>query len=248
LTGLYNRRVFYEKLSDELDQCKKKKKVVSLLMLDLDGFKEFNDTQGHQAGDLILQEFAGILKTELRESDIVARYGGDEIMVILRSVDKLYARKIGDKLREKIEEEFKKINITVSGGISEFPSDGKKCDDMISQTDEALYRAKEFGGNKIVYFKPVEVSYQPITGGTAEVIKKVACVGDFNRWNKKFGMMKYSQSGESKKWNVVLNLKPGRYRYKFLINGTKWISDPKSTEFVEDGFSGQCSILTVPLE
>ncbi|OGS17551.1 MAG: hypothetical protein A3J83_07650 [Elusimicrobia bacterium RIFOXYA2_FULL_40_6] len=241
LTGVSNRRVIVREISDEIKNSKKQGYFFSVLMIDLDRFKNYNDTEGHTAGDLILQEVAGIFKSELRKQDIVGRYGGDEFIIILSKVDKTQAKKIAEKIRLRVESEFKAINITISAGIAEFPTDGITLDDLISCSDEALYRAKEFGKNKVVFFKFVGISFK-----TKENINSVTCVGDFNRWNKKQGAMQYlSETGE---WVINLNLKPGVYRYKFLIDGTRWIADPAAAEFVDDGFGGQCSILKVNLD
>ncbi|MBU0951256.1 MAG: diguanylate cyclase [Elusimicrobia bacterium] len=241
LTGIFNRRVITREISDEIKNSKKQGYFFSVLMIDLDRFKDYNDSEGHTAGDLILQEVAGIFKSELRKQDMVGRYGGDEFIIVLSKVEKPQAKKIAEKIRLKVENEFKTINITVSIGIAEFPTDGITMDDLISSADEALYRAKEFGKNRVVFFKFIGISYK-----TKENVNSVTCVGDFNRWNKKQGPMQYlSENGE---WVINLNLKPGVYRYKFLVDGTKWIADPGATEFVDDGFGGQCSILKVNLD
>ncbi|OGS25956.1 MAG: hypothetical protein A2297_05295, partial [Elusimicrobia bacterium RIFOXYB2_FULL_48_7] len=184
LTGVFNRRVIIREISDEIRGSKQEGYFFSILMIDLDGFKNYNDTEGHTAGDLVLQEVAGIFKAELRKNDFVGRYGGDEFLVLLSKVDKNMAKKIAEKIRQRVEKEFKTINITMSAGVAEFPTDGIKLDDLISCADEALYRAKEFGKNRVVFFKYVGLSFR-----TPENLKTVSCVGDFNRWNKKQGNM-----------------------------------------------------------
>lgn len=238
LTGLFNRRKFVEELLRRIGNYRPDKNKFTMLMLDLDGFKKLNDTQGHSAGDLVLQEFAYILKTGLPEDAIIGRYGGDEIVILIDNVDKITAVGISENVRKKVEEEFKELNITVSIGIAEFPVDGKNFNEIMAHVDEILYRAKEFGGNRVAHFIPVEISYQ-----SSQNITDVSCVGDFNRWNKNYGIMSYYP--ETSKWSVKMNLKPGTYRYKFLIDGKKWIPDPKAKKFVDDGFGGQCSVLTV---
>ncbi|MDI6641682.1 MAG: diguanylate cyclase, partial [Elusimicrobiota bacterium] len=193
--------------------------------------------EGHQAGDLILQEFALLLKNTSLNATI-GRYGGDEFIVLLDNADKYKAKMEAEKIRKKIETEFKLINITVSIGIAEFPTDATVMPELISEADEVLYRAKEFGGNRIAIWKEVEFNYKEDTK-----ITQVNCVGDFNRWNKNLGLMKYNS--ETNKWQIKLRLKPGKYRYKFLIDGTKWIADPQAAEFTGDGFGGECSVITV---
>jgi len=242
LTGVLNRRTFVRTLLQEIQKASQEKQKFSIMMIDLDGFKKLNDKEGHSAGDLILQEFALILKSNLRKGDIIGRYGGDEFIILLPGVDKYEAKKVGEKIRSVVEREFKSVEITVSIGIAEYPSEGTLSNILISNADEALYRAKEFGKNKVVYFKPVEIRYRTDN----PEITQVSCVGDFNRWNRKLGEMYYCQ--ESKEWIFNINLKPGVYRYKFLLNGTTWIADPNVSENVDDSFGGKCSILRVDLE
>ena len=240
LTGLFNRRKIIDEILLRIADHKKTDKKFCIMMLDLDGFKKLNDTQGHQAGDLILQEFASILRTEAPEDAIIGRYGGDEIIILIDNIDKMQAKIIAEKIRMKTETEFKELDITVSIGIVEFPTDGRTSYELLAHVDEVLYRAKEFGKNRIADFTSVELSYTPENNVP---VSEVACVGDFNRWNKNYGKMIYYP--KLNKWSIKLNLKPGRYRYKFLIDGTKWIPDPKAKEFVDDGFGGKCSVIVV---
>jgi len=245
LTQLYNRRVFIERVSRQITNCKQspdKCEIFSVFLLDLDGFKGFNDSEGHNAGDLLLQEFAKLLISSVRKEDLIGRYGGDEFTVLLNRTDKFGAKKVGEKIREQVRTEFKQINITVSMGIAEFPADGKTFYELISNADELLYRVKEFGGNKVAYLKDIGIRYKQ----DGERAGSVSCVGDFNRWNKQYGRMRFDE--QRKEWIFDGKFKPGRYRYKFVINGTKWIADPNSKENVDDGFGGKCSILTAGFE
>jgi diguanylate cyclase (GGDEF)-like protein len=243
LTGLFNRRKFNEQLIEEIKAAREKGGKFYLMMLDLDGFKRFNDSNGHQAGDIALQEFSSTLADELRKDSYISRYGGDEMVVILSGADKDAAKKVAERIRQRIEKEFKAIRITVSIGIAEFPTDGDYFDEIVSNVDEVLYRAKEFGGNRVACFVPVMFTYAPRDGMP---VSEVACVGDFNKWQKKYGVMNYNE--EKKKWCTTVMLKPGRYRYKFLIDGSKWIPDPGAKEFAEDGFGGKCSVIVVKIE
>lgn len=242
LTGLYNRRYFEEQLSELIALSPAQSLTFSLLMMDLDGFKRFNDREGHQAGDLILQEFSRILKKGLRRTDIISRYGGDEIVCILPSTNKFIARDIANKIREQVQNEFKEVGITLSAGISEFPVDAKDQESLVSQADAGLYRAKAFGGNAVAYFHPLTLTYRQENPQPREV----SCVGDFNRWNTKKGRMEFdAQTGV---WKIELNLLPGKYKYKFLIDSSIWITDPAQAERGDDGFGGECSVLTVKME
>lgn len=242
LTGLLNRRVVLEKLTEAIQESKTKNSNFCLLMVDLDGFKKLNDTQGHQVGDLILQEVAQILREGIRENDIIGRYGGDEIICILPDSGKDESKVIANRIRQNIEEELKEVKITLSVGMVECPSDGKDDEELISLADEALYRAKLFGGNVVSYFHPVTLSYQQDDPQP----KEVSCVGEFNRWNTKKGKMDYNPN--EKKWKISFNLLAGQYKYKFLINGSNWIADPAVTEYGDDGFGGMCSILKVSMD
>jgi len=235
LTGLLNRRKIIERIYQEIDIAKIEKTRFCLLLTDLDGFKKFNDSEGHQAGDLILQEYATLLKKELRKQDVVGRYGGDEIIILLTFTDKFNACRISEKLRAMIESEFKQIGITLSIGLAEFPTDAESVDELIAEADELMYRAKEFGKNKVMYYVPTVFRYY-----SENKLKEVFCVGDFNRWSKSLGKMKFTEN--TKSWELQFNLKPGRYCYKFLVNGTEWILDPESAENVDDGCGGKCSV------
>ncbi len=157
LTGLYNHRFFQESLQKRLKQAEEKKKPLGLFLLDVDYFKKFNDTYGHQAGDFILQEVAKIFKSQMGPEDLAARYGGEEFVAIISCVDKKSAVATAENIREKVEKTiFKtgevKLNVAVSlGGAIYDPSKNAKIDkgEFIKKADEALYRAKENGRNRV---------------------------------------------------------------------------------------------------
>jgi len=237
LTGLYNRQHFFDFVRTKM----RKKEKFCLAFLDLDGFKKYNDKEGHQAGDLILQEFAFMLKKEFSsENDIVGRYGGDEFVICLIGLDKGTAKIRLDKFREYIQKQFLAIKITVSIGVCEYPYDAKDLTDIIAKADELLYRVKEFGGNKVFRLRTVSFSYY--SDGIVQP-KEVSVVGDFNNWDRKSGIMSFVK--EENKWTKTLLLKPGNYRYKFLIDTNFWEVDKNSVQFTDDGFGGKCSVVTV---
>jgi diguanylate cyclase (GGDEF)-like protein len=242
LTGLFNRRVILDELSETVREHKMKNMNFCLLMTDLDGFKKLNDTQGHQIGDLILQEVAQILRESTRENDMMGRYGGDEIICVLPATGKDEAKRIAARIRQQMEKELKEVKITLSIGMVEYPSDAGTDEELISLADEALYRAKLFGGNAVSYFHNIILTYQQ----NDPQPKEVSCVGDFNRWNSKKGNMKFDAGIHQ--WKISLNLLAGKYKYKFLIDGQKWIADPEVVECGDDGFGGMCSILRVNIE
>ncbi|MBF0493532.1 MAG: diguanylate cyclase [Candidatus Omnitrophica bacterium] len=152
LTGLYNIRYAKMMLENEIQAVLHgMTKVFSIIMCDLDHFKRVNDTYGHQIGDLVLKETASVLKTSVRGSDIVARYGGEEMLVILRSTTLEYALEIGEKIRlniqnKEIRDEKQRYPVTSSVGVSSYIK-GDTLDSVIKRADEALYVAKEKGRN-----------------------------------------------------------------------------------------------------
>lgn len=134
--------------------------TISVLLLDIDHFKKFNDTYGHQVGDFVLTEFATILKDNVRKYDVVARYGGEEFVVILPETNTEEAMKVAEKLRSAIEtadfdDNSETYNVRASFGVSSStPSteDNFSKDTLIGQADQALYEAKEKGRNRVVAY------------------------------------------------------------------------------------------------
>ncbi|MBW1646090.1 MAG: GGDEF domain-containing protein [Deltaproteobacteria bacterium] len=155
LTGLYNRRALFSRLVEEHSRVERYEEIFSLLIIDIDDFKMINDTYGHQAGDAILRNLAKFLKGNLRTSDFIARFGGEEFIAILPATNLEKARKVGEKIRfmlaKKIFEDKKtqvKIKLTVSIGLS-LCTRGDTVDDLIKRADDALYLAKNSGKNRI---------------------------------------------------------------------------------------------------
>lgn len=161
LTWLYNHQYFQTHMEDALNSAKREKEPLALIMIDIDYFKHFNDTYGHQAGDFVLKKAAAIFNSELRGSDIIARYGGEEFIVILprRTIEEAYSiaeriRKIFAKTRFEFEE--KDLKITLSAGVSAFrPSAGEDVSKelLIKYADKALYEAKDKGRNRVIICK-----------------------------------------------------------------------------------------------
>lgn len=158
LTWLYNHQYFQSYMDDMLKRVKHEDKPLGLIMMDIDHFKHLNDTYGHQAGDYVLKKAASIFNSELRGSDMVARYGGEEFIAILphRGIEEAY--NIAERIRRvfektKFEIEGKDLSVTLSAGISAFkPSDKTDISKqmLIKYADDALYKAKEEGRNKVV--------------------------------------------------------------------------------------------------
>lgn len=155
LTGLFNKRHFCEALTKEFKVAMRYQTPVSLLMIDLDNFKLINDRFGHQAGDAVLKEIALLLTRSLREIDIPARYGGDEVAIILPETVIEQAFFVAKRIKKLIEEHPVKfgqrsIKVTASFGISSCPNSLiKSVEDMIAAADKALYDAKRYGRNRI---------------------------------------------------------------------------------------------------
>ncbi|MDD5092890.1 MAG: PAS domain S-box protein [Dehalococcoidia bacterium] len=152
LTGVPNRRRFYDVVETEINRALADGSSFSLVMLDLDRFKLYNDTYGHTNGDKVLQEFARLLETSLKNNDMVFRYGGDEFILLVRSTHVKKADKIARRIRQKWEERVKssfpssEMLLQISAGIVDFPDDGDTIDSLMNLVDIALYQSKRRGG------------------------------------------------------------------------------------------------------
>jgi diguanylate cyclase (GGDEF)-like protein len=155
MTKLFIHRYFQARLDDELKRARRYKTRLSLVMFDIDHFKSFNDTYGHQQGDIVIQDCANVIRASIREHiDIAARYGGEEFAIIMPETGPEGAQVLAERLRIAIEEhEFpgqeKPLHVTVSLGISTFPEDAVEKNMIIKLADEALYAAKEAGRNNV---------------------------------------------------------------------------------------------------
>lgn len=157
LTGLHTRSFFDEALEKEIGRARRHGMDLSILFFDLDKFKLVNDKFGHQAGDYILEEVSKIILNKQRKEDISARYGGEELVMILPHTKKLKAYIFAERIREAIEKSNfvyndKKINITISGGIGSYPEDGQEIETIVKAADDALYLAKHSGRNEIIAY------------------------------------------------------------------------------------------------
>ncbi len=160
LTGLFNRPAVMEYLDEKLaDDDTPALGGLAVLLLDLDGFKRVNDSQGHDAGDLLLKQVASRLVHALRDSDYIARLGGDEFLVVIPQVsDRETAARVAEKLIAAIARPYslgeQDASITTSIGISLFPEDGRDREVLMKGADLALYQAKDEGRNKARFFEP----------------------------------------------------------------------------------------------
>ncbi len=151
LTGIYNRYSFEKFLEKEIERAERYGENFALIMFDIDNFKQINDIYGHQVGDKVLKEVVDVVKNHIRKSDIFARWGGEEFMILVPIKDKSDAYKIAEKIRKKIEKfKFDKVGrLTVSLGIS-FYKNGDSMKSIIRRADTALYEAKKTGKNRTV--------------------------------------------------------------------------------------------------
>lgn len=157
LTGLYNRRYLMEQIEREFIRAVRSKVSLSLIMFDLDGLKSINDRFGHHEGDVFLREVGRIIKVNTRASDVSARWGGDEFMLLAPETDSNSARKIAERIRVQVEQfreriDGKGIGITISAGIVSYPTHASAVTELLMKADEAMYNAKRGGKNRSCIF------------------------------------------------------------------------------------------------
>ncbi|MBI5755405.1 MAG: diguanylate cyclase [Nitrospirae bacterium] len=163
LTALYNHKEFHKRLEEEIRRASRYGSVLSLLMIDIDNFKKFNDTYGHQVGDTVLKTIGATILKEIRGSDFAARYGGEEMALILPETGVAEAFLFSERLRKDIQQMRVKVlkgetvYVTVSTGIATFPGDASSREGLVDAADQALYFAKKKGRNKtILYGETIE--------------------------------------------------------------------------------------------
>jgi diguanylate cyclase (GGDEF)-like protein len=156
LTGLFNHRYFRESLATELARCSRYRRPFSLVFMDVDHFKRYNDTHGHLAGDDLLKNLARLLEQDRRGSTIVCRYGGEEFVMLVPETDREGALKLAEIVRQRIEahpfsgEERQPLGrVTLSLGVASYPDDGEDAEILIQHADKALYAAKNAGRNAV---------------------------------------------------------------------------------------------------
>jgi diguanylate cyclase (GGDEF)-like protein len=147
MTGTFNYRYFRDVLKKMIRDREKTKEPLSLLMVDIDNFKQMNDTFGHIEGDKVLKKVSKVIKSNVRRMDVVTRYGGDEFVIILWGVGKEAAKLLGERIRKAVKKELSvyAYPLTLSIGVCAFPDDGKKVGVLLDKVDKALYRAKSKG-------------------------------------------------------------------------------------------------------
>jgi diguanylate cyclase (GGDEF)-like protein len=155
VTNIYNKRFFIERLKEEFSHAKRSKLGLGILMVDIDHFKNVNDTHGHLAGDMLLHQLAKTIKEMIRGEDILARYGGEEFVVILRGANKSGSYNLAERIRQRVASspfdfEKSKISITISIGVSSMDEGNEHPtpEDLVKDADEKLYQSKQNGRNK----------------------------------------------------------------------------------------------------
>lgn len=162
MTHLRLKYFFFNQLTEAIDKAYEENENIAVLMFDIDFFKKFNDTYGHECGDFVLISVANIIKSSLRESDIASRYGGEEFTVLLRKGRKNEAMKVAERIRKKIQDyDFvyndQHLHVTVSGGVAVFDKETNPVDlpnVFVNQADTGLYMSKNNGRNQVTYFDP----------------------------------------------------------------------------------------------
>jgi diguanylate cyclase (GGDEF)-like protein len=174
LTRLYNFRYFQDRVVSEVRRASRYETPLSLLMIDADDFKAFNDTRGHLAGNMALRRLASVLRKTVREVDVATRYGGEEFAILLPSTPKLAALKLGEKLRAAIEraaigkdEQRPGRPLTVSIGVASLPGDAANAEELVDRADRALYIAKSMGKNCVKPFSDERREYSRLAAALA---------------------------------------------------------------------------------
>jgi diguanylate cyclase (GGDEF)-like protein len=151
LTGISNRRYLMQRLADEQGRARRLGRGFSILMMDVDFFKKYNDTFGHQAGDEVLARVGAVLRQTIRAVDCAARYGGEEFLVVLPDTGMDGAVEVAERLRAKMAgQEFEGGTVTLSVGVAAFPEHGETSETVVGAADAALYRAKREGRDRVV--------------------------------------------------------------------------------------------------
>ncbi len=174
LTGLYNHRYLHERLSEELERARESASPLSLLFIDIDRFKEFNDTYGHSAGDAALRVVGSALMAAVRRVDLAARYGGEEFLVVLVDTDAAGALEVAERIRTAIGAAAMGPDVqhvSVSIGVATFPDDAEYREELIDKADWAMYMAKRGGRDRVRSFSSGQLSLdlsRPSEGGVAD--------------------------------------------------------------------------------
>ena len=164
LTGLYNRRYLMEQIDRDFARATRHKECLSVIMTDLDGLKTVNDNFGHSEGDAFLCEIAKVIKRETRASDVAARWGGDEFMILAPDTECEDACRIGERIRSEVElctlkSGGRQTTISVSVGVASYPTHATQITELFQRADDAVYQAKKSGKNRVCLASPLQEAY-----------------------------------------------------------------------------------------
>lgn len=181
LTSMYNHRFFQDALRENIHVASQNNQPISMLFLDIDNFKYYNDLNGHQKGDEVLKEVAKLIEGSVRKGDLVARYGGEEFAIILPNTDKEESIKVAETVRKKVQDTYimgqenqPTGNLTISIGIATYPDNAKDELALIKSADDALYRAKFFKKNRVeVYVSVLDELKREINDDHNELVTSI---------------------------------------------------------------------------
>jgi len=249
LTRLYNFGYFWDRLKEERARAERYGRLLSLVLVDIDHFKFYNDHNGHPAGNEVLRRISRILSEESREVDIVARYGGEELVILSPESNRRHAYLLAERIRQRIADTLFAYRqsqpggrITVSSGVATYPIDADSEESLVHCADQALYAAKGAGRNRVNAYAPkqrVTLRLRPHRS-----VASVALVGSFNAWDPMADPM---QALPDASFSFEIGLNPGTYQYKFVLDGHEWIADATG-ERQPDNYGGENSILRVRRE
>lgn len=249
LTGLPNFRSLSERFENEIKRAARYGRLLSLIILDLDGFKEINDRCGHLAGNAVLKHVASLLRNFVRETDVAGRYGGDEFMILLPETPKHIAEGLANDIQVLISttplysQEHGLLPLTISLGMASFPRDARTADSLMAEADGAMYSAKRAGRNQVCFSKPRTFTLLSHGPFAPQTYKSVHVIGDFNGWDRAAEPMTWDSPRNC--FTIELFLAPSKYEYKLLLDKETTTVDPDNPESVYDGFDGRNSVLRI---
>jgi diguanylate cyclase (GGDEF)-like protein len=163
LTGLFNKRAMLDQAAQKVAAAQRFGRKLSVLITDIDFFKKVNDTYGHDVGDVVIKGLGDILKRQKRTTDVVARFGGEEFVLLCEQTDEAGALMLGERIREELSKTvfhtaIGPLTVTCSVGIATFPEIGESWDDLFKAADEALYASKRGGRNRVTAAAPTSAA------------------------------------------------------------------------------------------
>ncbi len=234
LTGLPNKSHFESKAETHLQKAMAQRRPISFLMIDIDGFKSYNDEHGHRAGDKALEQVGELIRKEIRNNDLAGRLGGEEFGILLPGTDQHGAFVTAERLRNSVQNhrfpvqnEKNSAGLTISIGISAHPDHVSTVEELFEVADRALYQSKEQGRNRSTMSEMYNFQFEEPED---EPVHSVSVVGDFNEWAPNSEPL--DKQGESR-WVKKLAVPRGPLRYAFCINGEQFVPDNHTNRTVK---------------